>query len=383
MGLLDTIFVRRRDDIEPSYDIEELILWSDPESRVHLKRLAIDICVSFLADTISLAEFKVRDKDDKYIKDELYYKLNVKPNKNQTSSAFWKQYITKLIYDNEVLIITTDEDDLLIADSFEHVEYAVYEDLYSNVMVKGFEFKRTFTQSEVLHVTYGNERLTPLINSLFQDYGELFGRIVNGQKRKNQIRGTVDMDMVAAKSKEQRNKLQSFIDNMYRSIRENDVAIVPQQNGIKYTETSGNGIAGQSVDEVNKVTNGFLEQLALALRIPMSLLRGDMADIDKVTKNFMFFTITPLLKAIADEGNAKFFTIEEVMAGEALVVNKPMYRDVFDLSTSIDKLVSSGVFNGDELRTELGFKLTGDKLHSQYMVTKNYQTSDQAMNDEK
>lgn len=382
MGLLDTIFVRRRDDIEPSYDIEELILWNDPESRVHLKRLAIDICVSFLADTISLAEFKVRDKDDKYIKDELYYKLNVKPNKNQTSSAFWKQYITKLIYDNEVLIITTDEDDLLIADSFEHVEYAVYEDLYSNVMVKGFEFKRTFTQSEVLHVTYGNERLTPLINSLFQDYGELFGRIVNGQKRKNQIRGTVDMDMVAAKSKEQRNKLQSFIDNMYRSIRENDVAIVPQQNGIKYTETSGNGIAGQSVDEVNKVTNGFLEQLALALRIPMSLLRGDMADIDKVTKNFMFFTISPLLKAIADEGNAKFFTIEEVMDGEALVVNKPMYRDVFDLSTSIDKLVSSGVFNGDELRTELGFKLTGDKLHSQYMVTKNYQTSDQAMNDE-
>ena len=104
------------------------------------------------------------------------------------------------------------------------------------------------------------------------------------------------MDMLAAKSKEHQAKLQEFIDNMYKAIGEKDVAIIPQQPGFKYAETSGGGNSGQSVEEINKVTNGFLNQVAMAFGIPTALIYGEMADVEKQTKNYMLFTVKPLLK---------------------------------------------------------------------------------------
>src|SRR5699024_10915068 len=277
----------------------------ETSKRIHMKKLAIELCISFLARTISQSEFRVKQGDE-YKKDELYYRLNVRPNKNMTASTFWEKFVYKMIYDNEVLIIQADDGDLLIADDFQQKQYAVYEDSFTNVVVRDYEFKDVFRQSEVIHIKYSNERLSPLINSLFDDYVELFGRVLAGQKRKNQILGTVDMDMLSAKNEEHQKKLQEFIDNMYEAIGRKDVAIIPQQPGFEYKEQSGNGVSGQSVDELNKVTNGFLEQLAMAIGIPISLLRGDMADVDKQTKNYMFFTVSPLLKKIKDEADVKF-----------------------------------------------------------------------------
>lgn len=247
------------------------------------------------------------------------------------------------------------------------------------MVVKGFEFKTSFKQEDVIHLRYSNEKLGPLIDSLFVDYGELFGRILAAQKRKNQIRGTVDMDMIAAKTEEQRGKLQEFINSMYKAIDTKDVAIVPQQKGIKYEEVSANSLAGQTVEEINKVTNGFLDQIAMAIGIPVSLLRGDMADVEKQTKNYMFFTIAPLLKKIKDEANVKFFTQKEYLAGQCIDIRKASYQNIFDLATAVDKLISSGVFNGDEIRTETGYDITGEEIHKKYFVTKNYQESSEAL----
>ncbi|MDF9762273.1 hypothetical protein OKW24_004046 [Peribacillus simplex] len=61
----------------------------------------------------------------------------------------------------------------------------------------------------------------------------------------------------------------------------------------------------QNVDEVAKVIDGFLNQVAKALGIPVSLLHGDMADVEKPTRNYMTFCIDPFLKKIKDELNAK------------------------------------------------------------------------------
>lgn len=374
MGFLDAIF-KRNSELGFMFDAE---MFEQKSSQAHMKRLAIEICISFLSRTISQSEFRVKNGDE-YIKDELYYRLNVRPSKNTTASTFWQTFVHKLVYDNEVLIIQADDGDLLIADDFQHKEYAVLDDIFSNVVVKDFEFKRTFSQPEVIHLRYSNERLAPLIDSLFADYGELFGRVMAAQKRKSQIRGTVDMDMLNAKSREQQSKLQEFIDNMYKAIGTKDVAIIPQQPGFKYAELTGNGVAGASVDEVNKVSNGFLEQVAMALGIPINLLRGDLADVVNQTKNYMFFTVSPLLKKIKDEADVKFFTKAEYLNGECIEIRKPSYRDIFELATAADKLRASGIMNGNEIRSELGLEIVDDEMMNKYVMTKNYSDSSDAL----
>ncbi|EEK89248.1 Phage portal protein, HK97 [Bacillus cereus m1550] len=336
-----------------------------------MKRLAIDTCVSFLGRTISQSEFRVRNGKAFKI-DELYYRLNVRPNKNMTASTFWERFVRKLIYDNECLVIQADDGDLLIADGFQHNEYAVFEDTFTDVRVKDYTFKRSFKQSEVIHLKYRNDKLSPLIDGLFADYGDLFGRILNSQKRKNQVRGTVDMEMTGSKTEENLAKLQKFIDDMYQAFGNKDIAIVPQQKGINYNEIY-NGVAnGPSVEEINKVTNGFLNQVAMAIGIPIALIYGEMADVEKQTKNYMLFTVRPLLKKLSDEANVKFFEMSEYLLGRKIEVKAVSYQSIFELATSIDKLISSSAFTGNEIRLEVGYEISDDPNLNTHHITKNY-----------
>ncbi|SIQ57639.1 phage portal protein, HK97 family [Bacillus cereus] len=367
IGWLGSVFKRNK-ELEFMVDLDII---TDTANRLHMKRLAIDTCVSFLARTISQSEFRVRHGKG-FEKNELYYRLNVRPNKNMTASTFWEKYIHKLIYENESLIIQADDGDLLIADDFQHNEYAVFEDTFTNVIVKDYTFKRSFRQSEVIHLKYRNDKLSPLIDGLFTDYGDLFSRILSSQKRKNQVRGTVDMEMTGAKTEENITKLQKFIDDMYQAFGNKDIAIVPQQKGFNYNEIY-NGVAnGPSVEEINKVTNGFLNQVAMAIGIPTALIYGEMADVEKQTKNYMLFTVNPLLKKLSDESNVKFFEKKDYLGGKRIEIKSISYQSIFDLATSIDKLISSGAFTGNEIRLEGGYESSNDPSLDKHYITKNY-----------
>lgn len=375
MGILNKLLGKKAPDSSFTFDFD---IFADQSKRVYMKRLAVETCISFLARTISQTEFRVKVGGE-HVVNELYYRLNLRPNKNQTASTFWQQFISKLVWDNEILIIFTEDEDLLIADSWMHNEYVTWEDTFTNVVVKDMNFNQTFYQSEVIHLKYSNQRLSYLIDGLFSDYGDLFGRILSAQKRKNQLRSTVKVDANMAKTKEGREHFQSFINQLYEAFETKDVAIVPEQNGYEYSEKSSNAMMGQSVDEVNKVTNGFLDQVAMAIGIPVSLLRGDMADVEKQTKNYMFFTVSPLLKKIKDECDVKFFEKEEYLNGDRIVLRKPSYRDIFDLSTAVDKLRASGIVDGHELRDELGLEYRDDEILSTIFITKNYQEAEEAL----
>lgn len=371
MGFLD-IF-KRNSELSQMYDFD---LIESSASKVHMKKLAIKICVDMIARTISQSEFRIK-KGEQIIKDELYYRLNVKPNLNMTASTFWQTLIHKLLTDNEVLVIKADNDDLLIADTFTRVEYATFGDMFKNVVVKNYEFKRSFNMSEVFYLEYSNEKLSNLLNGLYEDYGELFSRTMEFQKRKNQIRGLVDIETIQEKSEAGQSKLQNYINKIYKAFSEKSVAVVPQQKGFKYQEMN-NGQA-HPVDEVNKVTDGFLYQVANALGIPISLLKGDMADVEKPTRNYMNFCIDPIIKKISDELNAKFIDKSEFLKGKIVDIRRITYSNIFDVATAVDKLRASGVMTGNQLRDELGLERGADTMLDKYVITKNYQESSKAL----
>lgn len=367
MGFLDAIF-KRNSELSFMFDTEFFVSAS---TRIHMKHLAVETCANFLARTISQSEFRVKT-NGAYVKDELYYKMNVRPNKNQSATEFWEQVIINMIYDNEVLIIQSDDEDLLIADDFTHNEYAVYEDTFTDVTIGDYTFKRVFKQSEVLHMRYANKNLQPLIDGLYKDYADLFSNVLGSQKRKNQIRSTVSVDSSVAKDAEKMGKLQAYIDKVYKAIRKNtDVALVPEQPGFTYKEHAS-GTSNQSVDEINKVTNGFLDQIAMAIGIPAGLLHGDLAGVKEITKSYTVFTVKPMLKKIRDECNSKFFTMKEYLSGSFLEVKIASYESIFDLAVAIDKLVSSGTFNRREIRGEAGFDTPDSEEFDKFYITKNY-----------
>lgn len=66
------------------YDLD---LLDDTSERVKMKQLAIQTCIGMISRVISQSEFRVKENGD-YKKDELYYRLNVRPGENMSAAHF-------------------------------------------------------------------------------------------------------------------------------------------------------------------------------------------------------------------------------------------------------------------------------------------------------
>ena len=377
MGIFRDVFKRNLE----IRDMLDLDLASDPATRSYLKRIALETNINFIARTISQSEFWIMDGQNKQ-KNNLHYRLNIRPNTDSSASDFWHKVIYKLVYDNEVLIIKSDTDDLLIADDFDRVEYAVYEDRFKDVTVKDHKFERHFMMSEVFYLTYNNEKIQRYVNELFSDYGELFGRMMDSQLRKNQLRATVGIKTGAGMTDDKHiNRMQKYIDSVYSRLKTESVALLPKIDGFEFDELSnGNTTTTDNGPEnIHKLKKIFIEDVAKMIGIPPSLLHGDMADISNLMESYLKFCINPLIKKIEDEFNSKLFTRQEYLSGKHMKVVGLNKKDPLEHAAAIDKLIASRVLNANEARALFGFERVEGQGLEEYVLTKNYDNRSQTL----
>ena len=379
MSIFDKIMGRNQ-AIEFSYDLE---LVRETSHKAYIKRWALDTCINHIARTISQTKFEIIDGDNKDSSSTTHYKLNVRPNTDESAATFWQKVIRKLIYDNEVLIVVTDTKDLIIADDFHREEYALYDDIFDHIIVGEFEFDRSFKMSEVIYLEYNNESISSMLLGLFKDYGDIFGRVLTYNMMSNQIRGTVEMDASVPLNEASNESMQKFINKTYAAFSKNDVAVVPMQKGYSYKEhsSSNNSKTSSQIDDLAKVPNQLLSYVARNLGIPVGLINGDTADIEAMTDNYMKFCIKPIIEKITDELNAKLYSERGYKEGKRIKAISIDQKGPLEVSEAVDKLIASGSFNRDEIRVLTGFEPVGTAEMQKFIITKNYQTVDEANTD--
>lgn len=373
MSIFDRI-LGRNEAIEFSYDLD---LIRETSHKAYIKKWALDTCVNHIARTISQTKFEISNSGAKELNSTTHYKLNVRPNTDESAATFWQKVVRKLIFDNEVLIVVTDTKDLIIADDFERECYALYDDVFKHVVVNEFEFERNFLMSEVIYLEYNNEAIENLLYGLFSDYGDIFGRLIRSNLMNNQIRATLEMDANMQINQQTQENIQNFINKAYDAFSTNDVAIVPVQKGYQYTEHTRDNTSGKSqVEEMAKIPDQLLSYVARNLGIPVGLINGDTADIEAMTDNYMKFCINPIIEKITDELNAKLFSERGYKEGKRIKAISIDAYDPIEKAEAVDKLVASGAFNRDEIRELMGFDATGEEEMQKFLITKNYQTVD-------
>ncbi|WP_088838942.1 phage portal protein [Listeria sp. ILCC792] len=376
MGIFDSIF-KRNQELEWMYDYEYLV---DTSQKAYLKRIALDTCIQFLARSIAQSDFQIRD-GTKILKNDWHYKLNVRPNSDESASTFWEKAIYKLVHDGECLIVLSDTDDLLIADSFERKEYALFEDIFTHVTVKDYEFKRSFLMNKVFYLEYANSKLSTFIEGLFDDYGEIFGRMISAQLRNYQLRGIVKIGKNGgAFDPKKQAALQAYLDKMYASFQNNSVALVPETQDFEYIELGATRATNaQSIDELTKLKKSMIDDVAKMLGIPPSLIHGEMADLDNSMKAFDQYCKRHFMRKIQDELNAKIFTPSEFSAGQHVkIINQ---KSPLESAEAAEKLIASGSFNGNEVRDMYGWERADDPKLDRYTPTKNYQLEEGGENE--
>ncbi|USK56569.1 phage portal protein [Cytobacillus solani] len=371
MGFLDSV-LKRNSELEWLFDLD---LAFDTSHRAYLKKMALETCINFIGRTISQSDFRFMNNGKRQLND-WHYLLNVRPNTDQSAADFWQKFIYELIDENEVLVILSDNNDLLIADSFTRVEYAVYPDIFKDVTVKDYTFQRSFKMNEVIYLSFNNEKLTKFMDGMFDDYADLFSRIMETSMRANQIRGTVSIDATQSLNEENRTKLQTFIDKLFNSFKNNSVAIVPKLKGFDYNEVQDGSNNGKSIEELTKLKRSLIDDVADILGIPSALIHGDLSEYETSIKAYVKFCVGPLVKKISDELNAKLIDKTEYLNGSRVEVRGVTEKELIENAEAVDKLVASGVFTRNEVRELFGAERSDNPELDKFVITKNYQSAD-------
>ena len=364
-------------EINEMFDLDFFGL--DVEQRLYLKQSAIETNVNLMGRTISTADFRFI-KNKKRVDHDFDYLLNVRPNSNQSAAEFWKDFVYTLLVENEVLVILSDTDELLIADSFDKIPYALYEDIFKSVTVKGYTFKRDFKMSEVVYMTYNNKKFTRFLDGMFKDYSELFSRMVETKMYENQIRALAEINTTQKLDKENNERLHNFIQRMYQNFRKSAFAIAPKIKGFNYEEiTKGQGTKSQPIDELSKLRQDVTKHVANILGIPSALVLGELSEYETAMKAYIRLTAKPLVEQIKDELTAKLIDEKDYKDGLQLRVYGVNEKSPLEMAQDADKLRGSGTVDGHELREILGFEHSDDPIHDKFFITKNYATTDEAI----
>ena len=340
-----------------------------------IEDFAITTAINMVASSISKCEIKTYLNKEEF-KGEEYYLWNVEPNKNQNSSQFMQELVSKLLYYNECLVIDINGQ-LIIADDFFQKEYATLENYFTDVSRGDMDFHRTFRMSEVLYFKLSDTDVRALLSKLMVGYNNLLNMSIGKYKRSGGRKALARIKKTGTGDKEFEKKVDDLFNNRFKSYFEAENAVIHIPDGIDYEEQNGEGSkkSTSEIVDISAITKEVFERVAQAFKISPALLKGDIADIEKLTNNFLTFCIDPLSCMMQEEINRKRFGKSAFLSGSLITIDTTRIKhiDIFDIAEKIDKLIASGGFSIDDLRIQCGLMPINTDWSKKHWITKNYQ----------
>ncbi|KJU72476.1 phage portal protein [Clostridium baratii] len=346
---------------------------SDIKAAIFYKEFAIQSCISIITNALVLSEFETFEKG-KYVKKNNYYAFNIEPNKNQNATEFWMQVISNLVYDNECLIVQL-EDQFYVADEFGHDEYVYYEDIYKNVVVRDYQLKDTFKESDVIYLKLNDDNIKSLIDGLYEDYSKLLGTSMSSYRKSNGRKGILEINGQAPLQGPSKEAFDKLMQEDFKKYLEADNAVLPLSNSYKFNESKASSNTKDSRD-VRAVINDIIDFVAAAFHVPAGVIKGDIAGVEGQTDNFLMFCINPIARLITSEINRKVYGRKDYLERTYVKMNTQKIRnvDLEKLSKSADLLFRIGVNSIDDNLEMLGKEPLDLDWSKEHYVTKNYQS---------
>ena len=347
-------------------------------SETYVRELAFDSCVNLLANAVSKCEVKTY-MNGKEQKGAEYYRWNYAPNPNQNSSAFWCKVIRKM-YRNGSALVVESGGNLLAADSWIRQEYALRDDMFSQVTVGDFTFSRTFAASDVLFFQCSAENIKQVVDGLFSSYAQLIAYGMRGYKKSRGEKGTLELDANLAGDAKFQEAFNSIKNEGFKKFAEADNAIMPLYRGMKYTSLASKTYNSDTTRDIRAMIDDVTDFTARGFGVPACLVNGSVQNVDSATDQLLTFGVDPLVDNLQTEINRKRYG-KSVLQGSYLEFDTQHIKhiDLLEASGSIDKLVGSGVVCINDIRALLGQQLINEPWAWAHFITKNYATVSEAL----
>ena len=336
------------------------------------REMAFWSAVNVVANAVSKCEFKTFSKG-KEVKDREHYLWNIEPNKNQNSSAFIHDWITKLFRKNECLIIEHNGQ-LLVADDFVRTPYALYDDVFTEVKVKDFTFNRSFVQSEVLYYKLSETDMKKVTDALYASYSKLIAYSMNTFRKSKGTKGVFKYETLPVAGTPERAAFDALINEKIGKWLSGDNAALPLGKGQDWKELTQKTYSSESTRDIRSMIDDISDFTAKAFGIPPALLRGDVQGVSDALDNFLTFCVDPLVDMLAEEINRKRNGYDAFSKGTYIKIDTRTVKhiDLLSASNAVDKLIASGAFCINDIRKLVGDTAIDEPWAWKHYITKNY-----------
>ena len=348
--------------------------------QIAFKELALQIGISYIANTLSKCEFKTFVNGEE-VKDKLYYNLNVSPNPNKNSSQFINQFVEQCFYYGSALVVPQG-DSIYCADNFDIDDSnPLKEDIFSNVTFNTFTVKKKYKASDVFFFQLNNDNVKKLIDSLYAQYSEIIAHALSAYKRTNATKYKMILEQQKAGDSQFAEIFNSVLKNQLKTFIDNDNAVYPQFKGIDLQEFQS-GTTPKDTSDIIAMRKEIFEVVAQALKIPLSMMYGNITNMKEIRNAFLSDCIDPLADMISEEITRKYFTYEEWKNGCEVVVDTTCVNhiDLFEIMANVDKGIASGFVCVDETRKAAGLRELKTDFSTSYFMTKNYTPAEDMLN---
>ena len=234
------------------------------------------------------------------------------------------------------------------------------------MFIKGVDF---------FNLSNDNIELQKYIDSLWKDYGKMFGILITNQLRVGQLRAKLSIPVTSKLDDDERKKLQQqFATTLFEKMKRDPVVFVPSDGTSKssYEEISANKSASlqNQITDFGNLRKVFIGEVAALLGIPPALVLGETANNSENLDLAIEAAVLPIGNKLSEGFTSLLIKESGYKVGKTLSMTGFKTVNILDRADAIDKVGSSGVVKINEVREAAGLPAMADG--DRVIMTKNY-----------
>ena len=336
-------------------------------TKVQLAVMAQEKAAGMIAKAIAKSEI-VLTQGEKRRKDEAYYRLNIRPNDNETGTDFWFNVAREMVETGDCVVVRMPNGKYYRANSY-HIT-----DGYNEVALR-----YGVSSDDIMHFRYGTAKMRKFTDNVLNNLNDALNAvhsletISNTPLLKYKVDTNIQFRRRTVDGKEVRLTLDNVLDEFKSKIDGKKLAIITEQTGtsLEFMDVKKQVTAA----EVASLADTINKECAAAYDIPLGVFNGQITEQSDATNEFITYAVGPPAEVINDTLNAKLVGQADYIKGERAFVWLAHFKhiDVIDAANSLDKLRAIG-FTLDEIFEMVGYPALNTEFSTTRALTKNYAT---------